>query len=306
MTVTAFKSKALVQGGKVAKQSFLVQLLLGITEVSTGMFTLSVALMADGMQSFADAGVSLIVWMGLHVSSRAPDGKFQFGYYRFETLSSIVAALFMAAIGAITLYASTKGFLSAETITNLGLAIFVVFANICIAAGLLIYKTRAAKKYGSVALKTDATNSIKDVFTSIAAFAGITLNAFFGIPQTDAIAGIIISVFVFSMVHSIIKESSLALLDACQCPEIIGEIEKIAKQNQHIKQAHSIRMRKVGSYLIGDMQISVDGNMTVNEACEIASDIEARTKQAFGEIMEFNVKIEPHEKLTKWPPDSIA
>jgi hypothetical protein len=64
LAVSAFKSKALLQGGKVAKQSFLVQLLLGITEVSTGIFTLSVALMVDGMQSFADAGVSLIVWMG--------------------------------------------------------------------------------------------------------------------------------------------------------------------------------------------------------------------------------------------------
>jgi cation diffusion facilitator family transporter len=212
----------------------------------------------------------------------------------------------MGAIGAITLYASTKGVLGAATIINPGLALFVVFVDICISAGLLIYKTRAAKKYGSVALKTDATNSIKDVLTSITAFIGITLNAFFGIPQTDAIAGIIISIFVFTMVHSIIKEASLALLDACQRPEIIAEIEKIAKQTQHVKRAHSIRMRKVGSYLIGDMQISVDGNMTVNEACEIASDIEVRTKQAFGEIMEFNVKIEPHGKLTKQPPDSIA
>ncbi len=292
------KVKALVQGGKVAKTSFFVQLLLGITEVFIGILTFSVALMADGMQSFADAGVSLIVWMGLRVSRRAPDGKFQFGYHRFETLSSIVAALFMAMMGAITLYASTKGFLSAATITNAGVAIFVVSAGTCISTSLLIYKTRAAKKYSSVALKTDATNSIKDVLTSITAFVGITLNAFFGIPQTDAIAGIIISLFVFTMVHSIIKEASLALLDACQCPEIITEIEKIAKHTQRVKRAHNIRMRKVGSYLIGDMQVAVDGNMTVEEACKITSDIEVRTKQVFAEIMEFTVRIEPCEKET--------
>ncbi len=68
--------------------------------------------MADGMQSFADAGVSLIVWMGLRVSSREPEWKISFGYYRFETLSSIIATLFMTSIGAITLYASTREFLA--------------------------------------------------------------------------------------------------------------------------------------------------------------------------------------------------
>jgi divalent metal cation (Fe/Co/Zn/Cd) transporter len=54
----------LVQGGKVAKRSFFVQLMVGLSEFFMGVFTLSIALIADGIQSFADAGVSLIVWIG--------------------------------------------------------------------------------------------------------------------------------------------------------------------------------------------------------------------------------------------------
>ena len=68
----------LVQGGKVAKKSFLVQLMVGLVEVVMGIFTLSIALIADGTQSFADAGVSLIVWIGLRISRRAPDRKLPF------------------------------------------------------------------------------------------------------------------------------------------------------------------------------------------------------------------------------------
>ena len=79
---------------------------MGFAEVFMGMFTLSVALIADGIQSFADAGVSLIVWIGLRISRRAPDGKFHFGYYRVETFSSIIAAFFMATLGGIVLYES--------------------------------------------------------------------------------------------------------------------------------------------------------------------------------------------------------
>jgi divalent metal cation (Fe/Co/Zn/Cd) transporter len=40
----------LVSGGKVAKRSFLVQLSVGLSEVIMGIFTLSIALIADGIQ----------------------------------------------------------------------------------------------------------------------------------------------------------------------------------------------------------------------------------------------------------------
>ena len=104
----------LVQGGKVAKRSFLVQLMVGFSELIIGVFTLSIALVADGIQSFADAGVSLIVWTGLKLSRRKPDKRFHFGYHRVETLSSIAAALFMAIIGGITLTPHTKNFLTQQ------------------------------------------------------------------------------------------------------------------------------------------------------------------------------------------------
>ncbi len=61
----------LVQGGKVAKRSFFIQLMVGLSELVMGVFTLSIALIADGIQSFADAGVSLIVWIGLRISRKA-------------------------------------------------------------------------------------------------------------------------------------------------------------------------------------------------------------------------------------------
>ena len=43
------RSNTLVQGGKVAGKSFVIQLMVGIVEVFMGIFTLSVALVADGI-----------------------------------------------------------------------------------------------------------------------------------------------------------------------------------------------------------------------------------------------------------------
>jgi len=287
----------LVSGGKVAKRSFLVQIMVGLSELAMGIFTLSIALIADGIQSFADAGVSLIVWIGLRLSRKKPDKKFHFGYHRVETLSSIVAALFMATIGGVTLYESYREFLNPTAVLDPELALVVALAATMVSSLLLIYKRRAAKRYGSLALKTDASNSIKDVLTSITAFVGIALSSYFNIIQMDAIAGIIISLFVFTMVYPILKEASLVLLDSFQSPETMATIENIAKSITQVKKVHSIRMRKLGSYLIGDMHVVLSNDMTVQEAYAIASQIEDQTIKEFDEIIEMNVIIEPIQRL---------
>jgi cation diffusion facilitator family transporter len=172
----------------------------------------------------------------------------------------------------------------------------VASAATLVSSLLLIYKRRAAEKYGSLALKTDASNSIKDVLTSITAFVGIALSSYFNIPQTDAIAGIIISLFVFTMVYPVLKEASLVLLDSFHSPETIAAIEKIANSITQVKKVHSIRMRKLGSYLIGDMHVVLCNDMTVEEAYAIVSQIEDRTIKEFDEIIEMNVIIEPYDK----------
>jgi cation diffusion facilitator family transporter len=273
--------------------------MVGFAEIFIGVFTFSIALIADGIQSFADAGVSLIVWTGLRIAKKAPDARFHFGYYRFETLSSIVAAIFMASLGVVVLFQSYQEFLNPTNVENPLLAMIVALAAAFVSMGLLLYKRRAAKKYGTSALKTDAANSIKDVLTSITAFVGIGVSAYLGITQMDAVAGVIISIFVFTMVYTILKESSLVLLDSFTSPEIVEMIEFIAHQQPKVIGVHSVRLRRLGSYVIGDMHVTVEGEMSVKEGAEIAFQIEMQTKKAFKDILEVNVLVEPAKDTDK-------
>jgi cation diffusion facilitator family transporter len=289
------QTSELSRGGTVAERSFIVLILVGIAEVLVGLFSFSIALMADGVQSFADAVVSLIVWVGLRISRKAPDGKFHFGYYRAETFSSFVAAFFMGLLGVAILYASYLDFLYPTEIVNAELAMAVALIAAAVALVIFAFKRRAAKKYASLALKTDAFNSVKDVLTSVTAFLGIVLSKYFNIAQTDAVAGVIIAFFVFTVSYSIIKESSLVLMDACQCGDILSDIENVAKSVKHVLEVHDIRMRKLGPYLMGDMHVVVDGQMSVKEADRIATQIEEQVKKEFDEVTEIKIRIEPPE-----------
>jgi cation diffusion facilitator family transporter len=293
------QSSRLAKGGAVAERSFVILVLVGVIEVFVGVFSLSLALVADGVQSFADAVVSLIVWVGLHLSGKAPDGKFHFGYYRVENFSSIIAAFVLTISGGMILYESYQGLLHPREIVNAELAMATALVATVIAGGILFFKARSARKYNSLALKADAFNSTKDVLTSVTAFAGIALSKYLNVKATDSVAGIIIALFVFTVAYSVIKESSLVLMDACQCSDIISDIERIAKSVKHVKGVHDIRMRKLGPYLVGDMHIVVDGDMSVREADQIATQVEEEVKKEFDEVTEIKVRIEPPESSDK-------
>jgi cation diffusion facilitator family transporter len=293
------QSTRLAKGGAVAEKSFAVLVLVGIVEVFVGIFSLSLALIADGVQSFADAAVSLIVWVGLRLSGKAPDGKFHFGYYRVENFSSIIAALVLTVSGGLVLYESYQGLLFPREIVNAEIAMATALLAAAVAGAILFFKARAARKYDSLALKADAFNSTKDVLTSLTAFVGIALSKYLNIRVTDSIAGIIIALFVFTVAYSVIKESSLILMDACQCSDILFDIENIVKNVKNVKQVHDIRMRKLGPYLVGDMHVVVDGDMSVREADQIAMQIEEQVKKEFDEVAEIRVKIEPPKSSTK-------
>jgi cation diffusion facilitator family transporter len=290
------RSNELAKGGEVAEKAFAVSVLVGIVEVFVGVFSLSLALIADGVQSFADAFVSLIVWIGLRLSKKAPDGKFHFGYYRVETFSSVIAAFFLVGLGVVILYESYLEFLSPTEIVNAEIGMVVALMATIIALLLYVYKARAARRYSSMALKADSVNSIKDVLTSFTAFVSLVLSKYFGLLGTDAIAGVIIAVFVFTVSYSIVKEASLVLMDACQCSDILADIADIAKGVKRVKSVHDIRMRKLGPYLVGDMHVVVDPDMTVREADLIATQVEERVKEEFDAVTEIKVRIEPPEK----------
>jgi len=283
----------LAKGGVVAAKSFIVLVLVGIVEVVVGIFSASVALIADGAHSFSDAAVSLIVWTGLRLSRKAPDGKFHFGYYRVETFSSIVAAVVMSILGAMILYESYQVLLYSRQLVNAELAMVVALAAATIAMIMSVFKRRAARKFDSLALKADAFNSVKDFLTSFAAFLGVALSHFFGVTQADSIAGIIIALFIFTVAYFIMKEASLVLMDACSCPELVSDIENIARSIAHVKEVHTVRLRKIGPYVMGDMHVEVDGKMTVKEAHEIKNEIEEKVKKEFDEVAEIKVRVEP-------------
>ena len=264
---------------------------IGLLELLVGFFAGSVALVSDAVSSFADASVSTLVWLGLRFARKDRDGKFHFGYYRVETFSSLASAIVMVVIAFLILFESYVSLIERQLVRSTELAATIAL----VAAGPSFYlgyaKRRIAQSTKSAAVSLDSYNSILGGISSMIAFLGVSLSGI-GIHWGDAVAGMLIASLLFVVAYSAFKEGSLALMDACMCPDVLETVESVARGVREVEGIHDIRLRRAGPYIIGEVHVEVDGNMTVQRADEIAAEVEKRLYKSIEDLHMITVKVE--------------
>jgi cation diffusion facilitator family transporter len=286
------------EGQQIALVSFFVNVIVGIAEVGVGSVFGSLALTADGVHSFVDAVVSLLVWFGIRFSQKKADGKFHYGYYKFDAIFSLFAAMIMVASGIVIGYTGIESYLKPVQRHGPSLVpIVVVLVSIVAAVVLAKVKEARAKSSGLISLKTDGYNSIKDASASIVALIGIVLS-YFGYYAFDSLAALVIGVFVMVAGYIAIRESSNVLADAYGNPEMIETVREIASSVPGVHSIDDLRIRRNGPFLVVEMHARVDGNISVFEADEITKEIVRKMRESIVSLGRITVKPEPAQDTT--------
>ena len=140
--------RGLKKSAVIAQTAFFIVLAVGIAEVIAALFSNSVALLADGIDSIATSIIFLVVWIGLRFSGRSPDGTFHFGYYRIESLGSLIAAFVLAIFGGFILFEAYIAWVAQKAVTNAETAIVVAAVSTIVVFVVSAWINRASKKLG--------------------------------------------------------------------------------------------------------------------------------------------------------------
>ena len=252
---------------KIAKISVITLVSIGIVELLVGQISGSVVATADGIDSLSDAMISFIVFMGLVIAGRPADRKFHFGYYKVESFAALLAAIGMIAVGSIILYQSSASLLlqHKHEIHQPILTMIVLAAASIISLYRAIQMRNIANKHNLLSLRTDAKNSIKDGSASVVGFLSVLIATQFGFSQMDAIGGIIIAGYIFSVAYVSLKQSSLILVDSWQNPKVTDLIRQtIEDKFKKEIQVRSILLRPAGMRVVfAAVHIEVDGSKTL-------------------------------------------
>jgi cation diffusion facilitator family transporter len=262
--VSSASTGAFQAGERIAKLSVITLVSIGLVELTVGFWTGSVGIKADGVDSISDSVISLIVWLGLHYSRRRPDARFHFGYQKVESFSGLVVSIAMVALAGYIMFHSYVTFLNPRAIAYPYVALATLLGCGVVSMYRALQMRAVARRYGLLSLRTDANNSIKDGTASFVVFVSV-LGASFGVYELDAVAGMIISIYIFGVAYIAFKESSLILLDACESPEMISALAAALKTVEGIRDVASIKLRFSGPYLTGIISVLVDGSRTIME-----------------------------------------
>jgi len=275
-------SKGYLQGERLAKLSSWTLAVLGILEIVAGEFTGSVGLTADGIDSLSDAVVSFLVWLGLRTSRKAPDEKFHFGYYKIESFVALMTAIGLTGIAAGIFYRSYLAFLEPKPLTLPALALAVLLVAGTVSTYRALQMRKIGRRYNITSLKLDANNALKDGSASFLVFFTVLASSM-GFHQMDAVGGMAVALFIFSVSYVVIKEASFVLLDAYHNPVLVEEISKIVEAEQRVK-VKDILLRAAGPYVYSEIHIEADGSMTVSQLDRIKTSIEKSVKQKFNGV----------------------
>jgi len=287
-----------LRGERVTLIGLAISVVMAAVKIGGGLLGRSHALIADGVESLLDVLGSSIVWGTLRYAARPPDEKHPYGHGKAEPLAALVTAsvLVLASIGIAI--ESIREINTPRTVPapfTLVILIIVVIVKELLGRFLL----REGRDIGSRAVETDAWHHRSDAITSLAAFIGISIALWKGGPYAaaDDWAALFACAIIGYNGVTLFRAALDDVMDAAQPPTVEARIREIAMTVPGVIGTHKLHVRRSGMTLLADLDVVVDGDMSVRRGHEIAHDVKGALLASDLGILNVVVHVEPEEEL---------
>ena len=255
----------------------ILNLLLFVLKYYAGIASASLALIADAWHTLSDSLTSLVVILGIKLSSKKPDKEHPFGHGRWEQISALIIAILLALVGVEFMKDAIAKLRGHEAADFGWLAYLATVASIVLKEGLARYAFYIARKTGNAAVKADGWHHRSDALSSLMVLAGLFLSPYFW--WIDSVLGMLISFMLFYAAYGIIREAVNKILGEEPSEEVIGKVEQIVKAEMgNVAYPHHYHIHHYGDHIEFTFHIKVPGEETVEEAHRKATLIEMQIK----------------------------
>lgn len=273
---------------------------LAVAKISVGFIGGSLALIGDGIDSSIDVVMSVVTLVTARIINKPPDFRFAYGYEKADSIAAKVLSFFIFFAGAELAISSIRRFFREEAIQQPEpIAIIVVLASVLIKILLSIYQFRVGKKTNSNMLLANAKNMKYDVGISVTVLAGLLVVEFFAYPLADAIAALIISLWVMKGAFEIFKDSSTELMDGVKDTTVYNKIFEAAEEVPGVRNPHRVRSRQIGNMHMIVIDIEIDGTKTLSEAHHLSHVVEEKIRAKVENVYDVVIHAEPFDNYEK-------
>ena len=263
-----------------------------------GVFSHSNAMISDSIHSASDVFSTMIVVIGIKLSSKQPDKEHPYGHERMECVAAIVLSmvLFMTGLG-IGVEALTdvlKGEYSHLQVPGM-LALAAAVISIVSKEAMYWYTRYYAKKIDSSALMADAWHHRSDALSSVGSLLGIG-GAMLGFPVLDSAASVVICLFILKVAFDILKDSIQKMLDT-SCGDLYEKkLSDFILMQQEVLGIDMLHTRMFGNRVYADLEIRVDAAKSLREAHAIAENVHNQVIKDFPSMKDIMIHVHPEDR----------
>jgi cobalt-zinc-cadmium efflux system protein len=253
------------------KRELMLWIAFGLTfgfmlvEFVAGILSGSLALVADAIHMLADAGALGLALFAVRLSTRHADDHRTFGYGRMQVLAAFINGLLVLGLSVIIWKEAFKRFWNPAEVNHdmmLWVAVGGLLVNLVI---MLMLHTSGSK---SVNIKAAMMHVMGDALGSVTVIIAALSIGYFGFNIIDAIASLIVSLFIAYSAKNILAESGHILLEGrpptLKLDEVSAAIKKAVPEVEGIHHLHAWSLS--GEDLLATMHASV------NAACSRPND----------------------------------
>lgn len=283
---------------KVSLVTIIGNIVLSVMKLIAGIVAHSSAMISDAIHSASDVFSTFVVMIGIKLSSKSADKEHPYGHERLECVAAIVLSIVLLitglGIGADALKAIMQKDYSNLQIPGI-LALIAAIISIVAKEGMYWYTRHYAKKIDSSALMADAWHHRSDAFSSIGALIGIA-GARMGFPIMDSVASLIIFVFIVKAAYDIFKDAMDKMVDHSCDENTENEIRECVRENPDVAGIDLLQTRIFGNRIYVDMEIALDGSMSLAQAHKIAEAVHDSIERNFPKVKHIMVHVNPENK----------
>ncbi len=265
--------------------------LLGL-KLAVGLVTHSLGLLSEALHSGTDLVAALLTFYAVGYSIRPADRGHHYGHGKAEHLSALAeATILVAATGAIVWNAVARlTGSSGSQVDPAWYAFVVVGVVIAIDVARSIVSWRAAERFSSAALQSNAIHFGSDLVGSVAVLIGLAF-ARAGHPDADPIAALVVAVIVLSAAARLIRRNIDVLMDRAPAEATAAARQAIERNVPGIS-LRRLRLRQAAGRHFVDVVIGVPPGAAVAQGHAAADDVEDAVRRALPES-DVVVHVEP-------------
>lgn len=280
----------------------IVNLLLLLFKFAAAFIGHSSAMMADAVHSLSDFITDIVVVVFVRISSKPADEGHDYGHGKYETLGTVIIGVALMFVGIMILVNSVESiimFFKGEKLAAPGWFAFIA-AIVSIVSKEILYQYTVIKgrKLSSQAVVANAWHHRSDALSSIGTAVGIGGAILLGEKWRvlDPVAALIVSCFIIKVSVELLKPGFNELLERSLPVDVEDRILEIVNSFEGVSEPHNLRTRRIGNRCAIEMHLRMDGNVSLSEAHDKATEIERKLREEFGKDTYINIHLEPVKK----------